>query len=270
MKKAALIFSIIMFAVIAFGCDESKIAMKPKTEDPLEAMTYDYLNNVKAGNWDGAFGMMSEETRKYYPKEEYVAWAKDFILPKVDFVYVTKIEKRKLDAIVLTKFKPQTTWTTYNTLEQAKIKLEYIFRDGKWWIHMSDIVQKGREEEARREARLGRVAEWKSKLLISNFRVENRITDEGPMLVFNGDVENKGDKAVEMVMVKVDFFDGQGKKMYDVVVVPIYISEWEKKTALRSMKKTPFQQTISSEIPDTWTGEIKYELHDAGDMPQKQ
>ncbi|RJO67369.1 MAG: hypothetical protein C4523_09580 [Myxococcales bacterium] len=257
-----------MWSLLFVGCEEK--VSKPKTLDPLEARTYEYLTLIKAKSWDAAYAMLSAETQKYYPKEKFVEDATGFILPKVDALYVTKIEKHKLDALVFTEFKPKTEWATYNTMEEAKVKLNYLYKDGKWLVHYPDIVTQGAEDEEKEKVRLARVAEWKPNLLFHDFKVENKITDEGPMLVFNGEVENTSDKPVEMVMAMVDFFDANNQKIYNVVVVPVYISAWEKKTALGPKSKTPFIQSISSEIPDSWSGKFEYYLFDAGDMPQAQ
>ena len=270
MRPSIQIIALFIMGIFLFGCDSGKGLVKAKTDDPLEAKTYEFLGKIKLKDWDTTYGMLSDDTKKYYPKEDFIAWAKEFLVPKVDYVYVTKIEKHKLDATIFTKFKPNTTWSNYNSMESAKIKLEYVYKGGKWLIHMSDIVMKGMEKEAKEQERMVRVAEWKPHLKISKFKVENKITDEGPMLVFHGEMENTGTKAVEMVMVMANFFDGNDKKVYNVVFVPVYISEWEKREALGPQKKQVFQQSISSAIPDTWSGKVTHELFDAGDMPQKQ
>ena len=208
MRNTTLVVVLVILSLAAACSDTTK----PKTKDPLESLAYEYIGFVKAKNFDGAYNMLSNETRRYYPKEEFIEYATSFILPKVDAVYVTRLEKRKLDATVFTEFKPRSSWATYNTMEQAKIKLFVVYKEGKWLIHMTDIVEKAREKEEREKERLARVAEWKPHLEFHEFRVENQITDEGPMLVFHGEIENKSEKLCEMVMVMIDFYDGKGAK----------------------------------------------------------
>ena len=268
-RRTIFILAVALAALWVLACSES--IRKPQTRDPLEALTYDYLNKVKMKKWDDSYNMMSADTRKYFDKKAFVEWATTFIAPKVDYVYVTRIEKRKLDATVYTKFMKKTKWESYNSLEEAKIKLSFVYKDGKWWVHRGDIVEEGREKEEKEKARLARVAEWKPHLKFHDFKVESKITADGPLLVFDGEIENTSDKIVEMVMVMVDFFDAKGVKVFDIVVVPIYISKWEKdKGALGPKSKTTFQSSISSEIPDTWAGKIDYYVYDAGDMPAKR
>ena len=68
------------------------------------------------------------------------------------------------------------------------------------------------------------------------------------------------------------FFNANHEKVYSVVVVPVYISRWDPKKAKPLMpgENRDFIETILSEIPDDWSGEFKYELWDAGDMPKKR
>ncbi len=255
---------------LAFSGCEEKVS-KPKTQDPLEALTYEYLTVIKAKDWDKAFGMLSADTQKYYDKKEFTEWATTFILPKVDAVYVTKITKHKLDAEIKTEFKPQSSWATYNTMEQAKVNLNVVFKDGKWWIHYADIVAKGMEKEQWEKERQERVAKWEPFLKFHDFRVENKITDNGPMLVVDGKLENTGDETVEMVQTMVKFFGPKGETVYSVVVVPIYVSKWdETKKALGPKETREFTESISSEIPDTWVGKFERVLYDAGNMPTPQ
>ncbi len=267
MRQTAICLFLIVIFALATACSENA---KPKTKDPLEALTYDYLNLIKQKKWDEAYAIHAAETRKYFPEKEFIAYAEDFISPKVDAIYVTRIEKRKLDATVETAFKPKSNWATYNSLESAKLKLEYVYQDGKWWISRPEIVVKGAEEEAKNNARQERVNKWKPHLKFSDFRVENKITDEGPTLVFHGELENTTQEPLEMAMVKVDFFDGKGSKVFHIVFVPIYVSEWQKKEALKPGEKRTFMESVSSEIPDDWSGKIDYYLFDAGEMPNKR
>ncbi len=267
MKRSILFLTLVFFVVGLFACSEGS---KPKTKDPLEALTYQYLQTVKVKDWDKAYAMFSEETRKYYPQKTYIEDATTHVLPKVDSVYVTRIEKHKLDAVVETKFKPKSSWATYNTMESALIKLNFVYQNGNWYIHEPEIVSKGMEEEAKQAERKARVDKWGKMIKLNNFSVENKITDEGPMLVFHGEVENVGDEAVEMVMVMVDFFDGKGNKVYNVIVVPVYVSPRQEMSALAPKSKKDFQQTLSSEIPDTWSGKVDYYVHDAGPMPNNR
>ena len=266
MRNTTLVVVLVILSLAAACSDTTK----PKTKDPLESLAYEYIGFVKAKNFDGAYNMLSNETRRYYPKEEFIEYATSFILPKVDAVYVTRLEKRKLDATVFTEFKPRSSWATYNTMEQAKIKLFVVYKEGKWLIHMTDIVEKAREKEEREKERLARVAEWKPHLEFHEFRVENQITDDGPMLVFHGEIENKSEKLCEMVMVMIDFYDGKGAKVFNIVVVPVYISTYEKMEGLKPKGKLPVQSSISSEIPEAWSGRIEYSLWDAGVMPNKR
>lgn len=269
MRRMSWIVLTLVFALGLAACEKADDAAS-QTRDPLETLTYRYLNLVKSKDWDGAYGMLSEETRKYYPKDQFIEYATDFVLPKADEVYVTKIEKRKLDASIETSFKPKSSWATYNTVEGLKIKLEVVYQDGAWFITFPDIIAKGQEREEKENARLERVATWQPRLVFHSFSVENKITDEGPMLVFNGEIENTSDETCEMVMVMVDFLDGRGEKVYNVVVVPVYISAFEKKEGLKAKTRLKVQSSISSEIPDTWVGEIRYQIYDAGDMPQRR
>jgi len=259
---------IVLLLVLVMGCSNEVSA--PKTTDPLEVMFYDYLKHVKQGNYDAAYALFSKETKQFYPMEEYVNYAKTHILPKVNDVYVTKIEKHKLDATVFSEFKPKSSWATYNSMESAKIKLEFVYQNGKWWIHYTDKVNEGQEKKAVEEARIARVNEWKPNLKFLEFRVENKITDEGPTLVFHGELENLSDKLCEMVMVMVEFQNHKAEKVFQIILVPIYISKYEEKEGLKAKTKLKFESSISSEIPDTWTGKINYYVWDAGDMPAKQ
>jgi hypothetical protein len=266
MRQISLLLCLMIAVVVLAGCEQESA----QTKDPLETLTYQYLDKVKNKDWDGAYAMLSDETQKYYPKEQFTEYLQEFVLPKVDALYVTRIEKHKLDASIETSFKPKSSWATYNTVESAKVKLEVVYKDGNWLITFPDIIAKGQEKEEKEKARQERVAKWEPLLKFNTFTVENKITDEGPMLVFNGEIENTGEETCEMLMVMVDFFDGKGEKVFNIVVVPIYISPYEKKDGLQAKEKEVFQSSISSEIPDTWSGQIKYRVFDAGDMPQKQ
>lgn len=258
----------ILLAILVFAC--SSEVSTPKTTDPLEVMFYDYLKLIKEGNYKGAYDMFSADTKEFYPLEEYTEYAKSFILPKVNDVYVTKIEKRKLDATVFSEFKPKSSWATYNTMESAKVKLDFVYQNGRWWIHYTDKVNEGKEKKALEDARLARVNEWKPQVKFNEFKVENKITDEGPTLVFTGEVENLSDKPCEMIMVMVEFFNHKSEKVFQIILVPVYISKYEGKEGLKPKSKLKFESSILSEIPDSWTGKINYYIWDAGKMPAKQ
>ncbi len=265
--RNASILAVLAIILLISACSESEQA---RTKDPLEALTYEYVDYIRTKDWDKAYAMLSVDTQKYYKKDKFIEYAKSFILPKVDAIYVTKIEKRKLDADITTAFKPKSSWATYNTMKSALVNLFVQYKDGKWYIHYKDIVDKAIEEEKIENDRKARVAKWSPHIKFLDFKIENTITEEGPMLVFNGEMENTAEELLEMAMVMVEFLGAKGEKVYSVVVVPVYISAYEEKAGLKGKSKMKVQSTISSQIPDTWVGKINYRLWDAGKMPQKQ
>ncbi len=264
MRKIALLAITILLLTALSACEQAR----PK--DPLEVISNKFFQHCKMVQWDDAYGMLSADSQKYYKKEKFVEDASMFIKPKVDSLYITRIEKHKLDALVFTEFKPKSSWETYNTMESAKVKVNYVYRDGKWKVHYPEIVSKGQEEEQIESERKARSDKWNKAIKFNKFNVENKITDDGPKLVFTGEWENVGEEAVEMAMVKVQFFDGNDKEVYAVVVVPQYLSRHDPdRKPFAPKEKREFVETISSRIPDTWSGKVKYFIWDAGKMPGK-
>lgn|GEM_PF-5073459 len=267
MRKIAL-WAIMMFLfTVLAACEKAPTRAK----DPLEVISENYFQLCKTDKWDEAYAMLSADSLKYYPKETFIEDQKMYIKPKVDSLFITKIEKHKLDATVFTEFKPGSSWETYNSLDGAKVKVGYIYADGQWKIHFPDIVTKGIEQETLENERKARADKWTPFIKFLSFNVESKITEEGPKLVFTGEYENTGKEAVDMIMLKVQFFDPDEKEVYSVLLVPQYLS---KRNADRKPfgpgEKRPFTETILSEIPDNWSGKINYFIWDAGPMPAAQ
>ena len=143
MRKTAFLAIMMLLISILAACEKAPTRAK----DPLEVLSDNYFQLCKTDKWDDAYAMLSADSQKYYPKETFIEDQKMYIKPKVDSMFITKIEKHKLDAVVFTEFKQGTSWEPYNTLESAKVKVNYVYADGQWKIHFPDIVTKGIEQE---------------------------------------------------------------------------------------------------------------------------
>ncbi len=266
----SLMFSISLL-VLAIACDQEKGPMVEKHKlDPVEAATMEFLDAVKAKKWDNAYAMLTAKTREAWPKEEFIKETKFQITPKIGSLHIRRIEKKAETATLYTDLIGD--WAHLNTVESQRVTLQWRKENDKWLIEKPEMIAKLEEQRALDAARKARADKWRDKLVWSDFKVRSELTEEGPALVFTGNVKNAGASALEMAQVFTYFFNADNEKVYSVVVVPVYISRWDPKKAKPLMpgESREFIETILSEIPDDWSGEFKYELWDAGDMPNKR
>ncbi len=264
MRKTMTCWLLAVMAVsMLVACDKVN-----RTKDPLEVETEAYLELIKQKKWDEAYARYTDETRKYWTKEEFVKSEEERVTPYLGDILIKRIEKHKLDATIFTEFISRNRHL--NSLEEAKIKLQYKYENGKWWLDRPDLVQKGKDKERQEQERKDRVEKYGKPLKIEEFKVRTEMMDEGPTFVFSGKITNTGTETAEMVMIMVEFFNDKKEKIYSVVVVPIYISPPEGKEALKPKQTQKYQISILSEIGDDWDGSINYYVYDAGPMPTAQ
>lgn len=262
---------------VGIGCSES--VENAKTNDPMEIQTYEFLKLIKEDKLDQAWALYSEETRKYFPKEQFAEWVKDAqIKDKAEFVYVTKLDKQQLTGTVFTEFKPRTRWAPFNSQDEAKIKLDFVYVNGQWQVHNKKVVDAAKEDEAINGERRKRADEWKTRVKFHEFKVENKMVDGSPALVLAGELENISENEMQMIQMRVYFLDANGKdlaldkagRQKFVVFVPVYTSARQGKKPLQPKERRTFVETILTEPPDDWTGEIRFDVFDAGEMPLPQ
>ena len=270
----------LLVLTIAFGsmmaCNTEQKA-KQVVKDPVHQVVVDLLTAIREKRYDDAYAMYDEATRKAWPKEDFIEWAKDKPTRFGEYYLVKKINKNVEASEADVETELTGKYASWNSMPSANFHPILKFINGKWYMHNPEKVAEWEQAEADRKAREARVAKLKDKIIITDWTVKNEIIDNQPFLSFSGEIENKSDQELDYVRLEVQFLGPDGKPTQLCIdnrkkkgcidrlhVFPVYINATKEMTSLKAGEKRKFVETIASDIPLNWTGATTKFVYDAG------
>ncbi len=275
MKYAKYVYLAVAAVLLLSACELDK--PRQHIKDPAHQRFVDFLNAVKNNKFDDAYNMLTEETKKAYPKELFIKFAKEKLQRFGDYYVVTKIQKDVANAHATFTTKLVGKYEKWNSMPSAKFEPVMVYKNGQWYFEIPERIAILKQWEDAEKRRQERVAKYKDKIVITNWKVKNEIVDNQPQIAFSGDIENKSNDELDIVRLRVWFLGPNGKPVpicsikgdpescKDFLdVVPIYVDPENEKVSLKPGEKRHFVETIISELPLKWTGKTKVEVYDAG------
>ena len=272
-----LLVCAVLAAVLALcaGCDAGKVPTQV-IKDPVHKKVKEFLDKVKAKDYDGAYAMYDAETREAFPKEKFMELCKDKLDRFGAYYVVERIEKDVETGKATVYQKLSGSYENWNSMPSALFHPVLSLNNGQWELHDPEWVAQRQLKLEQDKQRQERLVKFKDKIAITGWTVKNELIKNEPFLAFSGDIENKSGEEVEFVRLEVRFTGAQGqpeklcldrekKKCVDRLhVFPVYINERMEKYSLKPGEKRHFVETIASELPLMWTGQTPFEIYDVG------
>ncbi len=263
MRNAVILFCSLLFALVSCS-----------TKHDAQKLVEKYYDLIKAKNYDAAWEMVDEESKKDVEQELWLNDARQINSLSMYLKFQpTQINKEETKVVIFTEFTGAKE--AMNKLPGAQIKFYAVKNGEQWQINLRerlDEIKKQREWEAIEipidETLINNAKQYKDKIIVENVRNGAVQYENGlEQYMMDATFTNKSDKAFSYIGVAVKFMDDTNTKvLMDKVFFLIYTRQVQGIYPLKPGEKRDViipgyaADDIFEKTGVEWTGKLQWEV----------
>lgn len=263
MRNAVILFCSLLFALVSCS-----------TKHDAQKLVEKYYDLIKAKNYDAAWEMVDEESKKDVEQELWLNDARQINSLSMYLKFQpTQINKEETKVVIFTEFTGAKE--AMNKLPGAQIKFYAVKNGDQWQINLRerlDAIKKQREWEAIEipidETLINNAKQYKDKILVENVRNGAVQYENGlEQYMMDATITNKSDKPFSYIGVAVKFMDDTNTKvLMDKVFFLIYTRQVQGIYPLKPGEKRDViipgyaAEDVFEQTGVEWTGKLQWEV----------